>query len=187
LLALSFGLLFFFLPHLLRDLQSRNQFKQQRPHFKTSNGLFSAISIFGIILIIWGKSTATFYTVWVPPFDQRYVASLLMIPACIIAVSPLISRSYIRWKMKNPLLVSSMLWAAAHLWTNGDLSSILLFGSFFVWSLIKLLTLRLEKVNLAPGTFYLRRDLTVVVFGLTIYLTLFVCHGYLFGVGLATQ
>ena len=65
--------------------------------------------------------------------------------------------------------------------------SILLFGSFFVWSLIKLLTLRLEKVNLAPGTFYLRRDLTVVVFGVTIYLTLFVCHGYLFGVGLATQ
>ena len=186
-LALSFGLLFFFLPHLLRDLQSRNQFKQQRPHFKTNNGLFSAISIFGVILIIWGKSTATFYTVWVPPFDQRYVASLLMIPACIIAVSLLISRSYIRWKMKNPLLVSSMLWAAAHLWTNGDLSSILLFGSFFVWSLIKLLTLRLEKVNLAPGTFYLRRDLTVVVFGLTIYLTLFVCHGYLFGVGLAIQ
>ena len=52
---------------------------------------------------------------------------------------------------------------------------------------IKLLTLRLEKVNLAPDTFYLRRDLTAVVFGLTIYLTLFVCHGYLFGVGLAAQ
>ena len=186
-LALSFGLLFFFLPHLLWDLKLRNQIKQRGLHFKAHNGLFSAISIFGVTLIIWGKSTAPFYTVWVPPFDQRYIASLLMIPACIIAVSRLISRSYIRWKIRDPLLISTMLWAAAHLWTNGDLSSILLFGSFFIWSFIKLLTLRLEKVNLAPETFYLRRDLTAVAFGLTIYLTLFVCHGYLFGVGLATQ
>ena len=156
-------------------------------NFKGYNGLFSAISIFGVILIIWGKSTAPFYTVWVPPFDQRYAASLLMIPACIIAVSQLISRSYIRWKIENPLLVSTMLWAAAHLWTNGDLSSILLFGSFASWSLMRLLTPRKEKVNLAPESLYISRDLTAVVFGLTIYLTLFVCHGYLFGVGLATQ
>ena len=78
-------------------------------------------------------------------------------------------------------------WAAAHLWTNGDLASILLFASFGVWSSTKLITLRQNSADLKPELKWLRHDLMAVIFGSIIYITIFVNHGYLFGVGLATQ
>ena len=172
---------------MLRELHFREKIKLQLINERTYNGLFSAVCLLGIILMIWGKSTARFYMVWEPPFDQRYLAYLLMIPACIFTVAGFITNSYIRWQVRNPLLAGSALWATAHLWTNGDLSSILLFGTFAIWSLMKLLTLRHQSVQSNPSLNWLRRDLTAVVCGLTIYLTIYICHGYLFGVGLAIQ
>ena len=159
----------------------------QLPSEKAYLALFSAVSLAGVVLIIWGKSTASFYMIWDPPFEQRYVASLFMIPASIMIIAGVISNSYIRWYLRNPLLLGVTFWAAAHLWTNGDLSSILLSGTFAIWSLVKLITLRHQSVQSKPELNWLRRDLTAVICGLTIYLTIYICHGYLFGVGLASQ
>ncbi len=172
---------------MLRELHFREKIKLQLINERTYNGLFSAVCLLGIVLMIWGKSTARFYMVWEPPFDQRYLAYLLMIPACILTVAGFIPNSYIRWQVRNPLLTGSALWAMAHLWTNGDLSSILLFGTFAIWTLMKLITLRHQSVQSKPELNWLRRDLTAVICGLTIYLAMYICHGYLFGVGLAIQ
>ena len=186
-LTLIFGLFLFILPHLLKDLALRDQIKMQLPSEKAYLALFSAVSLAGVVLIIWGKSTASFYMIWDPPFEQRYVASLLMIPASIMIIAGVISNSYIRWYLRNPLLLGVTFWAAAHLWTNGDLASILLFASLGVWSAIKLITLRQNNADLKPELKWLRHDLIAVIFGTTIYITIYVNHGYLFGVGLATQ
>ena len=186
-LTLILGLVLFILPHLLKDLTLRDQIKKQMPSEKAYLALFSAVSLAGVGLIIWGKSTASFYMIWEPPFEQRYVASLLMIPASIMAIAGVISNSYIRWYLRNPLLLGVTFWAAAHLWTNGDLASILLFASFGVWSATKLITLRQNSADLKPELKWLRHDLMAVIFGSIIYITIFVNHGYLFGVGLATQ
>jgi uncharacterized membrane protein len=172
---------------MLEELHVREKLKLQLTNDRIYNGLFTAVCLLGLVLIIWGKSAAPFYMVWEPPFNQRYLAYLLMIPACILTVAGFITNSYIRWQVRNPLLTASALWATAHLWTNGDLSSILLFGSFALWSLMKLVTLRHQSIELKPELSWLWRDLTAVVFGLTIYLTIYISHGYLFGVGLAIQ
>ena len=172
---------------MLRELRLREKIKLRLINENIYKGLLSTVSLLGIVLLIWGKSTTPFYMVWEPPFNQRYLAYFLMIPACILGVIGFIPNSYIRWQVKNPLLAGSMLWAAAHLWTNGDLSSILLFGTFAIWTLMKLITLRHQSVQSKPELNWLRRDLTAVIFGLTIYLAIYICHGYLFGVGLAIQ
>ena len=41
--------------------------------------------------------------------------------------------SHIKSKLKHPMLASVKTWALAHLLSNGDLGSILLFGSFLAW------------------------------------------------------
>src|SRR4029077_221511 len=57
----------------------------------------------------------------------------LMLPAVI-----LVAASYIRGRIyavvKHPMLAGVKLWAAAHLLANGDLGSIILFGSFLGWA-----------------------------------------------------
>ena len=185
--ALTFGLVIFILTHLFEELRLRDKIKLQLINSKVYNSLFSAVCLLGIVLIIWGKSTAPFHMVWEPPFNQRYLAYLLMIPACILTVAGFITNSFIRSQVRSPLLAGSTLWAAAHLWTNGDLSSILLFGGFAILSLMKLFSIGQYSVKRKPELSWLWRDLTAVVFGLTIYLAIYICHGYLFGVGLAIR
>ena len=85
------------------------------------------------------------------------------------------------------MLLGVTFWAAAHLWTNGDLASILLFASFGVWSAIKLVTLRQNNADLKPELKWLRHDLIAVIFGSAVYIAIYINHGLLFGVGLATQ
>ncbi|RZK81417.1 MAG: NnrU family protein, partial [Methylobacterium sp.] len=43
---------------------------------------------------------------------------------------------HIRAKAKHPMLLAVKIWATAHLLANGDLGSILLFGSFLAWAVI---------------------------------------------------
>ena len=172
---------------MVRELHLREKIKLQLTNDWVYNGLCPAVCLLGVVVMIWGKSTAPFYMVWESPFEQRYLAYLIMIPACILTPDGFITNSYIGWQVRNPLLAGSTLWAAEHLWTNEDLSSILLFVISVIWSLMKLITLRHQSVQSKPELNWLLRDITAVICGLTIYLTIHTCHGYLFGVGLAIQ
>ena len=78
-----------------------------------------------------------------------------------------------------------MMWAVAHLWANGDLASMILFGSFAVWGGLKFATLYHTTPLLKPELKWLWRDLLAVILGSIIYVMVYVSHGQLFGVGLA--
>jgi uncharacterized membrane protein len=41
----------------------------------------------------------------------------------------------IRAGARHPLLLATMLWAIAHLLTNGSVADLLLFGAFLVWAI----------------------------------------------------
>ena len=84
------------------------------------------------------------------------------------------------------MLLGVVIWGVAHLWANGDLASILLFGSFTLWAGLKFATLRAETTSTsAPELSWLWRDLIAVVAGSILYFIIYVSHGPLFGVGLA--
>ena len=65
---------------------------------------------------------------WVPPVWIKHVVFLLMIPAIILLVAAYVP-SRIRSAVGHPMLTALMIWAFAHLLANGDLASVLLFGS----------------------------------------------------------
>lgn len=185
-LILILGLVLFFIPHLLREFGLRDSLRDRLPSVGAYMGLYSLFALAGLALIIWGKSLAPFIMVWEPPFGLRYVSSILMIPAFILLVAGNIPISYIRWQFRNPMLLGVCIWGAAHLWANGDLASMLLFGSFTLWSGLKFVTLRNNSESLLePELKWLWRDLIAVIVGAVIYFTVFINHGQLFGVGLA--
>jgi uncharacterized membrane protein len=150
-------------------------------------GLFSLVSLAGLILIAYGFGvyrTTGWINVWYPPPWTYYVTQLLMWPASIFVVA-----AYIRgdiWRtLKHPFLVGIKTWAVAHLIANGDLGSIVLFGSFLAWAVYDRITLKRRSDPGAPpipagGR---QRDLIAIAAGTLLYLLLgFIFHPIVVGV-----
>lgn len=138
--------------------------------------LFVAVSFVSIALIVYGyglyRSTG-WINVWYPPVAMRHVALLLMLPAIIfIAASYL--RGHIYRKLKHPMLAGVKLWAFAHLLANGDLGSMLLFGSLLGWAVYDRISLKHRSDPGAPAIPVggIGNDVLAVVVGVVAYLAL---------------
>ena len=93
---------------------------------------YSLASLAGLALIVWGFANyrATgWIDVWNPPTALKHITVALMLPAVILVVASYI-RGRIYTTLKHPMLTGVKLWAVSHLLANGDLGSIILFGSF---------------------------------------------------------
>lgn len=180
---LTLGLVLFFVPHLFRELGLRQPLLGALPSENAYKGLFSLLALAGLGLIIWGKSQADFVMVWQPLFELRNVSHVIMIPALILVVAGNMPLSNMRQVLRHPMVLGVLIWGLAHLWANGDLASILLFGGFSLWALVKYISLhRLPgPTDNEPKIVW---DIAAVVVGLIFYAVLAINHGRLFGVGL---
>jgi uncharacterized membrane protein len=150
--------------------------------------LFSVVSIVGLVLVIWGYGdyrAHEWIQVWTPPAFMRHVTVGLMLFAVIFITSTYIP-CHIRQKLKHPMLASVKTWALAHLLSNGDLGSIVLFGSFLGWgAFARIAAKRRGDVGAAAKSTPVgwTKDIIVVVIGMAIYLALgFWFHPYVVGV-----
>jgi len=139
-------------------------------------GLYSLLSLAGIVLIAIGFGQyrgAGYIPVWNPPVWTRHLALLLMWPPFIcFAAAYLPGR--IKARLKHPMLAGVKLWALAHLLANGDLGSILLFGSILVWAVLARISLKRRDEAKAHGAPFspssgLRNDTLAVVIGTVAY------------------
>ena len=120
-------------------------FKRIAPERRTALGKYGpaviAMGILsGVVLMVWGYRTAEFVEVWAPPEFMVHINNLLMLLAVsLLAMS--MTKGRMSARMRHPMLTAVKTWAIAHLLVNGDLASILLFGSMLgwaVWSVIKI-------------------------------------------------
>jgi uncharacterized membrane protein len=149
--------------------------------------LFSLVSLVGLALIVWGFAeyrAAGPITVWSPPAWTRHLTVALMWPATICVTAAYIAGD-IKRILKHPMLVGIKLWALAHLIANGDLGSIVLFGSVLAWAVYDRITLKRRSDAGAPPIPVGGRsnDIIAVVVGTILYLALgFVFHPLVIGV-----
>jgi uncharacterized membrane protein len=91
----------------------------------------------------------------------------------------------IKRTLKHPMLVGVKLWALAHLLSNGDLGSIVLFGSVLAWAVFDRISLKRRSDPGGPpipvgGR---RNDYIAIAVGTLLYLALgFVFHPLVVGV-----
>src|SRR6202167_3856075 len=111
---------------------------------------YALLSVVGIALIPWSFAhfrAAGMIDVWEGLVPAKALAVLkhitvaLMLPAVILVVASFI-RGRIYTTLKHPMLAGIKLWAAAHLLANGDLGSIILFGSFLGWAVFDRISLK---------------------------------------------
>jgi len=182
--VLVLGLIVFFVPHFLREFGLRQPVKDALPSEGAYKGLYSLVSLTSLGLIIWGKSLAPFQMIWQPIYEWRSLSLVLMIPALICVVAGNVPLSYLRRLLRNPMLVGVLLWSLSHLWSNGDLASMLLFGSFAIFSSVKIFTLRsVNDVDSKSPVF--TWDIISLLVGLGLYAVIGLYHGELFGVGVS--
>jgi uncharacterized membrane protein len=187
LLVMILGLALFFGVHTLTTQ------RELRARFVTSMGeggykiVYALASVAGLVLIVWGFAhyrATGWIDVWSPPTAFKHITVALMLPAVILVVASYI-RGRIYTTLKHPMLAGVKLWAAAHLLANGDLGSIILFGSFLAWAVFDRISLKRRADSGGPpipvgGP---TNDLIAVAVGVIAYLALaFAFHPVVIGV-----
>ncbi len=116
-------------------------------------GIYSLISLVGLVLLIYGYGMARQVTpvVWSPPTFMRHIALLVMLP-----VFPLFLAAYlpgrIKTMAKHPMLLSVKFWTLAHLLANGTLVDMILFGAFLAWAVADRIAVKKRPVpRVVPG------------------------------------
>ena len=141
--------------------------------------LFALVAFAGLVLIVYGYGQYRAHDliqVWSPPAFMRHITVGLMLFAVIFFTAAFIP-SHIKATLKHPMLAGVKTWALAHLLSNGDLGSILLFGAFLAWGVYaRIAAKRRGDVGskIAPAGW--TNDVIVVALGVVIYLAL----GYAF-------
>jgi uncharacterized membrane protein len=148
---------------------------------------YALVSVLGIALIAWGFAhyrATGWIDVWNPPKTLKHITTALMLPAVILVVAAFM-RGHIYTALKHPMLVGVKLWAAAHLLANGDLGSIILFGSFLGWAVFDRISLKRRTDAGGPSIPVggWGNDAIAVAVGIVVYLALaFAFHPIVIGV-----
>lgn len=149
--------------------------------------VFSLIAAAGLALIVYGfgvyRATG-WIDVWHPPAWTRHIAVLLMWPAIVLIVAAYVP-GHIKRTLKHPMLAGVKFWALAHLIANGDLGSIILFGSFLGWAVYDRIAVkrRGDTVSAPHLERAWRNDAIAVVVGTLAYLAIgFTFHPLFIGV-----
>jgi uncharacterized membrane protein len=148
---------------------------------------YALVSAAGLALITYGFAhyrATGMWEIWNPPTAFKHMALALMLPAVILVVASYI-RGRIYTTLKHPMLAGVKLWAAAHLLANGDLGSIILFGSFLGWAVFDRISLK-QRGDAGAPPIPVRgpaNDLIAIAVGVVAYLALaFAFHPVVIGV-----
>ncbi len=150
---------------------------------------FSLVSVLGIVLIGYGFAlyrAAAWVDIWYPPTWTRDIAAVMMWPAVILILVAYLP-GHIKRTVKHPMLVGVKLWALAHLIANGDLGSIVLFGSLLAWAVYDRVMVKRREAAGAATRLAISggwgNDAAAVVAGTVVYLVLgFAFHPLIIGV-----
>lgn len=181
-ILLVLGLSVFFIVHFIPELNGRKYFvdKMGEPAYK---GIYSLLSIIGFVLIVYGKGNSDFVEIWNPPVWTRHLTMLLVLVAMLLLSISQLPNNFKR-VIKHPMLLSVTIWGAAHILANGDLASMILFGGFVAFSVIKMITIEKHKPYVQPDPVKSYWNVVSIFIGFAIYVLAMGFHGSIAGVPL---
>ena len=144
-------------------------------------GLFSLVSFAGLALIIagyyFGERGPQLFAPW--PAAREIAPEAMAMTFVLLAAANM--RGHIRRVLKHPMLIGVLIWSSVHLLANGDLRGTILFGAFFVYAAVDLIS---AIARGAVKTFepMARHDVIAVVAGVLLAIVVMAAHRWLFGV-----
>lgn len=187
-IALILGLIVFFGAHSVRIVADDFRTRQiEKVGMNTWRGMYSAVSLVGLVLIVagYGAARGAPQAVWFPPVWLMHVSILLTIPAFVLIAASFVPGTRIRSKVGHPMILGIKIWALAHLIANGMLADVVLFGAFLVWSVAAYAAARRRdrKAGVAYAVGPLTRDVVAILAGLIAWVAFALwLHRWLIGV-----
>jgi uncharacterized membrane protein len=147
-------------------------------------GLYSIASLIGLVLLVWGYAIArqTSPVLYAPPAWMAHLSILLMAIAFVSLAVSQFPAGRLKPILKHPMLLAVKVWAFAHLLVNGDLASLLLFGSLLAWAVWDRISVKRRGAPIAsPGP--VKWDIAAVLTGFVLWaLFIWKLHEWLIGV-----
>ena len=148
---------------------------------KAYRGVFALISAVGLVLIVAGYRMAPNGVPLFSPLAAARSAAPLVVTLAFVLFAAANMRTHIRAGIKHPMLIGLLLWSGVHLAANGDVAGTILFGSFFVYSVVALLSaIRRHAVKVFVPVW--KHDAIAVATGLLAAWLTLRFHGAFFGV-----
>lgn len=138
-LTLFLGLVVFLGVHSVQALlPEQRQLWQARWGAGAYKGLYSLLSLAGLVLMVWGYGEARHHPVVIfePPRALVHASFLLMGISMVLLVAAYWPRNQIRARLRHPMTLGIKVWALAHLLANGTLADLMLFGTFLLWAVV---------------------------------------------------
>lgn len=144
-------------------------------------GLFTALMVLSIYLIISGWRSTLPEFLYVPPPWGRHATSLLVLIGFVL-FSASHGQSNIKRLVRHPQLTGLACWGFGHLLANGESRSIVLFGGLLLWAIAEIVFLnRRDGAWQKPDRVPLKQDVKVIVIGFVVYAVFAAAHQWLFG------
>jgi uncharacterized membrane protein len=152
---------------------------------KAYKGVFTLFSAVGLGLLIWGyilakDSAAGAEFVYEPPSWGWHVTMLLTLLS-FVALSISFHKGRLKLWLKNPMSIAVALWAAGHLFANGTLPDVVLFGAFLVFALLDIAwctaTGKSPRFEAKP-----RHDIIAPVAGVILFAAFLYLHEWIIGI-----
>ena len=178
---LAVGLALFIAVHLVPSIPPLRAGLVARLGAMPYRGVFSLASLVGLVLVVWGFSRAPFEPVYAPPSWGRH-AAIIAVPIALVLFAAANMPTHIRAVLRHPMLLGLLLWALTHLLANGDLRSIVLFGSLAGFAVLDLVSVVMRGKQPTPDKApRLAMDAAAAVGGLLAAGLLTYFHAALFG------
>jgi len=163
---LILGILLWVLPHMFKRLAPRRHLMMM-PQVRS---MVAGLVVVGVVLMVIGYRMAAVIPVYTPlPGMGHANNTLMLISVYLFGVGG--ARSILIDKIRHPMLTGMILWAVAHLLVNGDVASIVLFGSLGLWAVVEMVLINRSGAWKKPKPGSIKGDIknligTALVFGI---------------------
>lgn len=179
-IVLAFGVVLLAALHVVAAVPSLKSRMKQRTGDAAYGAVFGTASLVAVIVIILGWRLSDFVAVYDPPEWGRHVNYLLTAIA-FVCLGVFLCRGRLRQWLRFPMGFATVFWATGHLFANGDLASIILFGGLLIYGALHIIVGLTNGVRPSPEVRG-GHDLFSILIGLALYAMMSQAHVLLIGV-----
>ena len=178
--TLAFGIVLFALLHGVAAIPQYKGYVKSRTGARWYGPVFGLASIFAIAVIVLGWRSSLLIPVYDPPPWGWYVNYALTFIA-FLCVGIFLFRGSLRQRLRFPMGIATIFWAVGHLFANGDLASLILFGGMLWVAGAHIAVATINGVRPSPEV-RIGHDGLSLIFGAALYGIMTQLHMVLIGV-----
>jgi uncharacterized membrane protein len=174
------GVLLFVLLHGVAAVPRGKTYVKSRMGERWYAPAFGLASVVAIAVIVLGWRSSGFEAVYDPPAWGWYVNYVLTFIG-FLCLGIFLFRGRLRQRLRFPMGIATVFWATGHLFANGDLASLILFGGLLVGSVAHMAVALSKGIRPTPEV-RIGHDGLSFIFGAALYGVMTQLHPAVIGV-----